>query len=194
MGDYGWSPTGPEPKLAPVMKMLLCYDGSPDAEAAIEFAGELFPNGAATVLTVWDGLGEVLARTGAGMAGASLDFEAIDAESEQRAHELADAGVARAQGAGLEAKPLVARRNGTIWETILTQAARTAAEVIVTGSRGLTGVKALLLGSVSHAVLAHADLPVLVVPSAEVGPSRHLDAGQIGTAGGRDPDRVPTSG
>lgn len=57
-------------------------------------------------------------------------------------------------------------------ETILEQAEETGAEAIVLGSRGLTGVKSLLLGSVSHAVLQHADRPVIVVPSAPVAQRR----------------------
>jgi nucleotide-binding universal stress UspA family protein len=147
------------------MKILCCYDGSPDSNAAIEAAGELFPGASTTVLTVWEGLSEVLVRAGAGLAAAPLDFGAIDAESEQGARECADAGTALAREAGLAAESRIARRSGTIWETILRQADLTDSELVVLGSRGLTGVKAVLLGSVSHAVLQHSSLPVIIVPT-----------------------------
>jgi hypothetical protein len=40
------------------------------------------------------------------------------------------------------------------------------------GSRGLHGVKSLLVGSVSHAVIQHADRTVIVVPSPAVAAAR----------------------
>ena len=46
------------------------------------------------------------------------------------------------------------------------------ASAIVMGSRGLTGLKSLLLGSVSHAVLQRADRTAIVVPSPAVADSR----------------------
>jgi nucleotide-binding universal stress UspA family protein len=57
-------------------------------------------------------------------------------------------------------------------EAIIAEAADVGASAIVIGSRGLTGLKSVLLGSVSHAVLQHADLPVIVAPSAEVAAAR----------------------
>ncbi len=40
------------------------------------------------------------------------------------------------------------------------------------GSRGLTGLKSLLPGSVSHVVIQHTDHPVIVVPSPDLADSR----------------------
>jgi nucleotide-binding universal stress UspA family protein len=56
--------------------------------------------------------------------------------------------------------------------TILDEADEIGARAIVLGTRGLTGVKSLLLGSVSHAVLQHADRPVIVIPSPAVAQQR----------------------
>lgn len=56
--------------------------------------------------------------------------------------------------------------------TVLAEADRAGADAIVMGSRGLTGLKSLLLGSVSHEVLQHADRTVVVVPSPQVAQSR----------------------
>jgi hypothetical protein len=44
--------------------ILLCYDGSADARAAIEHAGELLSGQPATVLTVREPFAELIARTG----------------------------------------------------------------------------------------------------------------------------------
>lgn len=154
------------------MKILIGYDGSADARAAIETAGALFAGQDATILTIWEGLSEVIARTGGGLGAASLDFEAADRDSTAAARARADEGCALARAAGLDAYPLTAEQDLTVWATIIAQADAIGADAIVLGSRGLTGMKSLLLGSVSHAVLQHADRPVLVVPGDQVARQR----------------------
>jgi len=102
----------------------------------------------------------------------SWDGDEVDAASERRATALAQEGAARARDLGLDAQPRTTVRNGSVATAILDVGDEIDAEAIVVGTRGLTGVKSLLLGSVSHALLQHADRPVVVVPSAVVTEAR----------------------
>jgi nucleotide-binding universal stress UspA family protein len=145
------------------MKILIAYDGSADAKAAVSLVGRLFDGSTAVVLNVWEGFSEVVTRAGEGLAS-SLDFEHIDAACEQAAWECAEEGTAHARAAGLPAEARIAKRSATTWEAIAAQADEVDADMIVVGRRGLSGVKSLLLGSVSRALLQRAGLPVLVVP------------------------------
>jgi nucleotide-binding universal stress UspA family protein len=106
------------------------------------------------------------------MVGVYGDNEA-DAGIEKAAVATAADGAQRAAAAGLVAQPRTARRNDDIAAVILAVAADEDTDVIVLGTRGLGGVKSLMLGSVSHAVLHHADRAVLVVPSPGLAEQRH---------------------
>ncbi len=154
--------------------ILLCYDGSTDSQAAIDRAGELFAGQPATVLTVWERFIDVMALTGAGliMAPDMANIEQIDAASEESARTTAVEGVERARRAGLNAQPHTRARVTSVPAAILSEAEDVGADAIVMGTRGLSGVKSLFLGSVSNRVLHEADIPVVVVPSPEVAAER----------------------
>jgi len=149
--------------------IVIGYDGSPDAQAAIDRAGELFGGESARVLTVWEPFIELIARSGGGVWTSleGVDIEAIDAASATAAKTRADEGAQRATRAGLTAQPCARPRDATVADAILAEAEQVDATAIVVGTRGLTGLKSLMLGSVSHAVLRHADRPVVVVPAPE---------------------------
>lgn len=151
--------------------ILIAYDGSEDAREAIAGAAKLFPAQHATIVTVWQRFVETMAGTGAGMA-VVLDYDELDAAAERAAYEKASEGAQVAGAAGLEATPRTAIAVGRIGETILVEATELDVDAIVMGSRGLGGVKSLLLGSVSHAVLQHADRPIVIVPSPAVAKER----------------------
>lgn len=147
--------------------VVICYDQSAGARHAIEYAAALFPAKHAVVLNIWN-LPLELAFLGLGTVAAYGE------ESQKKlAAKVAAEGCEIAAEAGLVARPLTASGglDGTC-RTILRVADEQDACVIVMGSRGLGGARALFLGSVSHGVVHHAHRPVLIVPSSsEVAPA-----------------------
>ncbi|MDA0181911.1 universal stress protein [Solirubrobacter phytolaccae] len=142
--------------------VILSYDGSEDAVVAIQRAAALFGPRPALVLVVWPRAHAQLAYGWPGMAYAQ-DLDAIDKAAAEGAAELAEKGAALAREAGLDAEPLTMRASGPIWQAILDVAEDRDAAAIVLGSRGLSGIKSLVLGSVSGAVVHHTTRPTLVV-------------------------------
>jgi nucleotide-binding universal stress UspA family protein len=66
-----------------------------------------------------------------------------------------------AEKKGAKVETVIAR--GYPSKVILKTAEDVSANLIVIGSRGLSGIRELFLGSVSHAVVQHSTIPVLVV-------------------------------
>lgn len=150
--------------------ILVSYDGSADARAAIERAAALMPGAEATIFTGWERFVDMMARNGSmivgmGFGGAYDDDPRVDEANERRARDTAAEGVELAGAAGLAAKPRIADQHGSVGQAILAAADEVDADVIVLGTRGRGGVASFLLGSVSHEVIQHTDRAVMVVPS-----------------------------
>lgn len=152
----------PGPAVSSIHPLILCYDGSEDAGHAIAQAGGLFPGGYALVLTVWQPISNLAAVTWSG-ATVMPNFTELDHAASEDGARRADDGVNLARESGLDAEPLAIEADGPIWETIINTAERRRASVIVMGSRGLTGLRSILLGSVSATVVHHAHRPTLVI-------------------------------
>lgn len=154
-------------------QLLIAYDGSEQAAEAIAFAARTFGRGArAVVLFAWEPA--VLGAVALGAPTAIPDGE-IEHE-EQLAQRVADDGAEKARAAGLEAEAEAVETVSAAWRTIIDAADRHHPDVIVMGTRGLSGVRSLVLGSVSHGVAQHATQPVLIVPSGEVVDARRAEA------------------
>lgn len=147
------------------MTILVAYDGSADSRTAIEFAAKHLAAEPTVVVTVWEPLLVQLKKYP--LAAGVLDQNTEDeshAQAEQHAREGAELAIA----AGLsDVTYRAVADNESIWKTIVDVADEVDASVIVTGSRGLAGVRSVLLGSVSNHVLHHAHRPTLIVPPAK---------------------------
>lgn len=142
------------------MPVLIAYDGSEGARHAIDVAGPLLAGRRALVACVW---GMPLELRVVYRAAAPLIYDEDVARSQ--AAEIAEEGCRRALATGLDAVPTTAHATiGGTWQTLLALADEQDADLIVLGSRGVGGLRAITLGSVSHGVVQHARRPVLVVP------------------------------
>ena len=156
--------------------LLIAYDGSQDAKAAIQHAGELMPGTAVTVLAIWEPFTTMLSRTPETLRplAAAHDADDIDRLEANAAEESSKEGVQLARAAGLDATSLTTSLHSSVADTIIEQADRLDVDAIVVGSRGLSGM-ALLRGSVSLAVVQRADRTVVIVPSADAAKQRQRD-------------------
>jgi nucleotide-binding universal stress UspA family protein len=148
-------------------QVVVAYDGSEPAAAALDAVIRLFPTRPCAVVAVWDSTTAVApASLLAIPAGVAQEACAkVDEASERQATELANEGAERLRAQGIEAGVHPLKSHGNTWSAIVAFAEQHDAEVVVVGSRGRSGVKSALLGSVSNGVVHHSSRPVLVVQS-----------------------------
>lgn len=147
--------------------VLIGFDGSPAATAAIEVGGRLLPQAHAWVTQLWtppfasEGLRRRL-RASVGSAGELV--ERTEREGEHEAQRIAATGTTLARAAGLDAEPLVKRSWGGEGLVLAQLAEQVSADLVLVGSRGLGGAQAVM-GSVSDTAVHYASRPTLVAPA-----------------------------
>jgi nucleotide-binding universal stress UspA family protein len=152
--------------------VVVAFDGSDAAGAAVRAAATLFADRTLLVVSVWEpGLAFAVAPmhdiSGAVYMAPSPDqVAAIDRVQRDHAVDVAEAGARLAREAGATAEAVAVSDELAVAETIVSVAEQRDAGAVVIGSRGLGGVKAMF-GSTSRSLLQHADRPVLVVKAPE---------------------------
>jgi len=138
--------------------VLVAFDGSPHAELALKHAVDLAQSEGArlTLLTVYR-------DPTSGVVGVPDNL--MD-EIEQQLRDEAQATLNRA---GAQVPPGVPAQavlsTGPAAQIVLDQVREGQHDLVVMGARGRSGIGAMLLGSVSHNVLHHSPVPVLIVPA-----------------------------
>jgi nucleotide-binding universal stress UspA family protein len=144
--------------------ILIAYDGSACADAAIDKVAAEFGPRKVVILVVSEGLDRVPFIGTAGVPVEPETVELLSDAAQKGAFEIAEKGAERARGLGLDPTTAVAE-GGPVWSAIVDAAEERDAALIALGSRGLSGVKHVLLGSVSGAVAQHSHRSVLIVHS-----------------------------
>jgi nucleotide-binding universal stress UspA family protein len=149
------------PELGPV---VFADDGSPSARVAASVFEHLpVPRETTiTVLTVADdGFPYETAVTPALYNEAMAQYQESKGEAAREAHEVTATGAARFEQLGFRTNAVV--QTGDPAMRIVTYAQEHRTGLIVLGTRGNTGLRRLLLGSVARNVLLHAPCSVLIV-------------------------------
>ncbi|WMT51118.1 MAG: universal stress protein [Ferroplasma sp.] len=142
------------------MKILVSYDGSEGAKEALKYALELKCNcDEYYVLYVIPTI-----------VGISASFDSYIPQSvyegqDKTANEILEKAKKVLEKEDVKYELIKGSSNGEeIPKIILETATEKGVDLIVTGTRKLHGFSKLLLGSVSSGIIAHAEIPVTVVP------------------------------
>jgi nucleotide-binding universal stress UspA family protein len=140
-------------------RILLAADGSPDAQEAAGYARHLALRDEAQLILVhaFEPIPSYLGEPQESRAAADHLSEG---------HRIVQQAAQDLEEAGLDV--VIELLEGPAAKAILNAADVRKPDLIVMGSRGHGDLTSLLLGSVSHRVLAHAQAPVLIVKALEV--------------------------
>lgn len=145
------------------MKVLLAVDGSPLSDAAVEAVAQRpWPAGSEVkVLTAIEPFTPYLTE----MWATSNEFwEEMDKASKEQANTAITSALERLQRATDQTLTISTDIvKGNAKHAILEEAEKWGADLIVVGSHGYTGLKRMLLGSVSQAIASHAHCSVEIV-------------------------------
>ncbi len=159
--------------------VVVGYDHSETAVAALDWAGQLAERSGASITVVYASEAIVYAQD------VSYGFMKPDHEHE-RAEQIAQKGVDHLSARHPE---LAIEAVGSILSaTVALDEASTSASVIVVGSHGRGRVNSIMLGSTAYALSGHARCPVIVVRdghAAMPGPGRPVVVGSDGSKSAR---------
>lgn len=150
--------------------MLIAYDGSPESRRALEYAAALLRPRRVEILTAWEPLHRQAARAVSVSGLRQADFgSGVEAEDPAYAQGRATCreGVALAESLGLEARAHMVESATAIWSAIVDAAQELRPDVIVTGTRAVSGLKTLWQSSTADNVIHNSKIPVFVVPPLE---------------------------
>jgi len=129
-----------------IKKLLVAVDGSPEAEKAVKYALKLSKTYGASI-------------TALNVIGVEPPIERVD---ERKSKEVLSHIKKIAKELKVNCKTK-SRIDPIVHRGIIEEGEEGGYDLIVIGSKGLTGIRRMVLGSVAENVVRHADCPVTVI-------------------------------
>jgi len=140
-------------------KALVAVDGSEYSKYAVEYVADVLDKEKWEVVVLH--VIPSLAELGLESVAPPALIEQLLQELRENAKKIVDEAVEYFKKRGFKAEGVV--KEGHVGKTIVETAKDLDVDLIAMGTRGLSGLKALILGSVARYVVNHAHCPVLVV-------------------------------
>jgi nucleotide-binding universal stress UspA family protein len=160
--------------VAFVAPVLVCYDGSDGARAALEAAVQVFTR-PMVIACYWQPFGESDKPLNIEILELVQDPRSINEREQARAMRVATQGAGIAEAAGATADPVAVKVTAPVDEAILAHADELDAFAIVLGSRSRSGLGSILLGDTAGDVVQLSNRPVFVIPSSALAERRRAD-------------------
>lgn len=148
--------------VAGFRRILVAVDGSENAARAARVAITLAKNFGSELIVCHAIPTPVYSFSQAGTASVALLSDYFSS-ARKEAKALLDGIVRLSETEGVKASELIIENIFSVVEGIVSNAATRNVDLIVMGTRGQSGFRKLLMGSVSSGVLSHADCSVLIV-------------------------------
>jgi nucleotide-binding universal stress UspA family protein len=149
--------------IAGFRRILTAVDGSENAVRAARVAVTLAKNFGSELIVCQVIPTPLYLFSQAGWASLGLALLSDNSSARKEAKALLDEIVRLAETESVKTSELIIENTFSVAKAIVSNAATRNVDLIVIGTRGQTGFKKLLMGSVSSGVLGHADCSVLVV-------------------------------
>jgi nucleotide-binding universal stress UspA family protein len=140
-------------------RILLSVDSSEDSNKAVRVVADLAPRYGAEVLVVH---GRDLRSIPPPGTSVPMPPVGVDLETEEEAQAIVDEALEQLRKAGAEARGKVLSARGHIADHILAAATEVDAQLIVLGSRGMSRLQQIVIGSVANKIVQLALCPVLL--------------------------------
>lgn len=144
-------------------RIVVGTDGSDSAAIAVQHAVDLAKAGGGTlhVVHAYQNVSVSMAAMSAGSGAAGLDLQGLSEGLEEHGKEVVAAVAAAAEAQGVTVEQHVVC--GDPADSLLAVATDVAADLVVVGNRGMSGLKRFVLGSVPNRVSHHCPCALLIV-------------------------------